>query len=286
MSILSLKNRIPSIPTDPNVIFNKGSLNALASSFIANQFKIIPPDHVAKVTDLKGIDWAKSFLWSFKFEQSSIFGKVRGANGGLKNYDLPKGYHSWFPCIDLVDSLQVVENKSIQTAFSTYDIPMGSTPKSLKISFIDDQQHTILRWFEDWMNYVLRKDVSLSGSRDLDETQIKSDTNAEGGILPLKNAARQVKYYQLNSKYTEVIERTYLVSPTGDITFNGNSSSDMLQYSIDLNIVGKSTTLVNLTSNPERGSGIGSKATKGLGQKIIDFKGGFTKNTRGINPFG
>lgn len=253
MSILSFGGRIPNpggVVKNPKNLLNKGALQALASGLIANQSRFQVAEDIPTVEKLRAIRWGKSFLWSFRFENP--------ADESL--YKVPAAFYDWFPALDIEDVLASVENYTIQGPLSSYKIPKSTRDMTFRMTFTDDQEGTLLNWFEKWMNRDMFSRFNVG--------------DIEDGVLTLEEAARKITYRRYSNTTETLIRKTYLVIPEGDLVFQGNSSSDQLTYSIQFAIVGKFPDEISQDKGGQ--NPLGSAITKAK-RTISSF---------GINPFG
>lgn len=152
------------------------------------------------VNQLRSVNWGGTWLWDIKFE------------------DMPAPFHDWFPAQDIEENVYSLESRQIEGYNSTYKIPKSTTVFDLKITFIDDELNTALRWLTVWVNSVI-----LGGGTY---------------VRPLDEVVRQVTIMKLTPDKVPVQTVSYYVYPEGAIYFHGTSDSGVPQYSVDFVIAG------------------------------------------------
>jgi len=167
---------------------------------------------MAKVTinQVRSVEWGKSYNWDLRFTEDQP--------------DSP--FDEWFPAIDVEEGIASLETFMVSDAFlSSYEIPMGTSPRTLRITFIDDAKHTLLSWMEEWVNsVVLNKRDHVSTLEKSVRTVMVRRTTGNGETIENKRIGI----------------RSYYVFPKDTISYTGNSSSDLLTYSVTFAIAGVS----------------------------------------------
>jgi hypothetical protein len=158
------------------------------------------------VEQLRAVEWGAKYLWDIKFEPT------QGA-------PLPTPFNEWFPAIDVEEDLSHVDSYSFETAQDTVKVPMHSTSLGLRVTFLDDSNHSLLNWFKDWMNLTIFNDGKFVSS--------------------VNSSIRQITLLKLNQRKEVVSNNVYWVYPEGTITFSGDGTSDHVTYNVHFVIVGK-----------------------------------------------
>ena len=171
---------------------------------------------MAKVTmnQVRSVEWGKSFNWDIQF-----FGENSP----------PSPFDTWFPAIDVEENIANIETFQVGDAFmNSYEIPSGTSPRTLRITFQDNAEHVLLGWMEEWINLFIlneRKYMSVL------ETAVRSVT-----VRKITGKGESIN----NNDSRNVTMRNYFVFPKDSISYTGNSSSDSLTYSITFAIAGVS----------------------------------------------
>lgn len=155
---------------------------------------------------VKGTQWGRSYQWRV------LFGSFEGRGRP------PSAYSDWVPVSNVSHNLGVVLSQMMELGNSGYQFPKGSSVKVGSIEFYDDDQGTLQKWFEDWINSQI-----LPG----------------GLVAPLCSTLRRLRVCRLRGdNQTFVLPKTLLVYPDGDITFTGNSDSGAVMFTVNFIIAG------------------------------------------------
>jgi hypothetical protein len=156
---------------------------------------------LTNINQIRAIEWGRTYLWDIKFP------------------DAPAPFNEWFPAVEIEENLATLESFDFEGFISTYKVPKSTTVFDLKVTFVDDIDHTLAHWLEEWIN---------------------TDMLGEGNyILPLVDCCRKVMVAKLNLK-RELIGhmKTYLVYPEGGLYFRGTSESGLPQEELTFIIAG------------------------------------------------
>lgn len=157
------------------------------------------------IDQLRQVEWGKKFLWDIKFE------------------DAPAPFDQFFPAIDIEEDKAILEHYQFERLSKAFKVPQKTGVKSLRITFADDADNTLVDWLDDWINRLV--------------------LNNDGYVSTLERASKLVTLLKLNSTREELNNQqiSYWVVPEGQVTYNGSSSSDAQSYSVTFVIVGQVT---------------------------------------------
>lgn len=159
---------------------------------------------LTNVDQLRQIEWGKTYLWDLKFP------------------DAPTPFSEWFPATDVEENLLTLTGHTFEAFLSTYSVPKSTTEFDLKITFVDDINHTLSSWFTDWVNSGI--------------------LNGGSHISTLEESVKIVYLAKLNLDKSPIKFSSYLVYPEGELYFVGNSESNLPTYNIELKIAGSVKT--------------------------------------------
>lgn len=151
---------------------------------------------VRKVID-KNIDYEDASAWEFSFQDS-----------------LPSPFASWVPATSVKLSTYTIEDEK----FDLITFPSGISLPKLSISYIDDENLTVSRYINSWINEI----VSPDGSE----------------VAALSECLRTVHFTKLKrDRQTEVVQFDAEVYPTSSIDLSGSNKGDIPERQVDFVIV-------------------------------------------------
>lgn len=162
------------------------------------------------VDQVRNIEWGRSFLWDIKFE------------GDLGGPAPPAPFSDWFPAVDVSEPTAELVTHSIDLAGSAIKVPHRSTPFDISVTFLDDHKHTLRHWLEEWINV----------------TCLKNGRQVE----VLKKCCRIMHIAKLTPQRVVFETSSYYVFPEGQVKFDGNSGSDIIQHQLSFCIAGDART--------------------------------------------
>lgn len=170
------------------------------------------------INTLRAVDWSRSYLWDIVFlGASSLNTKAEWRKGP----DYP--FDKWFPASEVEELRANLQLFDFQPPIRSMSIPKGSETPRLSISFTDDVDSTLERWFEDWVNGQI--------------------LNRGAGISPVEECLRTCMIYRLNSMHEPLYGFRYEVYPMGDLPWQGRSESSPNDYKLDFIIWDKEKIL-------------------------------------------
>ena len=156
--------------------------------------------YLKSIDQIRSIEWSRSYLWDIRFP------------------DAPSPFNEWFPAVDIEENTSILNSQEFNAGWTTFKIPYNTTLFDFKITFIDDVNHTLKSWLDNWIN----KEILSEGK----------------GTKPIKEIVKPVEVIKYNiNKEVQSMNR-YLVYPEGGIYFNGSSEAEVLTYSVTFIITG------------------------------------------------
>lgn len=197
------------------------------------------------LNQIREVEWGRSYLWDIKFTDDPIY----------QISELPAPFKDWFPAVDIDENVATLESFAFEGGQTAFRVPARTSPFELKITFLDDENYTLLDWVRTWINKDILKDgagtvATLAEAiktveivrmrpirRSIQESLLKSATSySPTGLVPYADLS--IPYQTGRSRGDVVESSTYQVYPDGPINFNGNSNSDIPIYTVNFNIVG------------------------------------------------
>lgn len=199
--------------------------------------------YLKDLNQVSKIQWGVTYQWDVAFDTAPEY-------NDLPNPPYP--FDTWFPATSVKENLATISSQQFEAHLTNFSIPIRTLEQTIDLTFPDDNHHTLLTFFSDWIN----KDILNNGSY----------------IAPVSDIVRKlyvVKYHvktvyktqsvtqTVNGKQTtrdkkvpastEIIPEmnVYYVYPDTTLDFEGNSDSGIHEYSITLKVVG----LVNLSKD-------------------------------------
>lgn len=129
----------------------------------------------------------------------------------------PYPYNTWFPAISFEEGLLTIETHPFDFYLQGYQTLKGTQPVSISMEIYDDDKSTLLKYFQDWVAYMI----------------------PEGQFVRcLKDIVRNLFVIKYDRQNNEISRREYLVFPTGEINDSGSSDSEPKTLSINFYCAG------------------------------------------------
>ena len=90
------------------------------------------------IEQLRSVEWGKNYLWSVRFQAKSP-------------YDLKAPFDQWFPAIEIEENISTLISLPIEAYMATYKIPKSTSVFDVRLTFMDDLNHTVFDWLDDWV---------------------------------------------------------------------------------------------------------------------------------------
>ena len=147
---------------------------------------------------LREIEWKKSHSWTVKFP------------------DAPSPFEKWFPASDITIDKYIHSPLAIQTATSEFQIPRGSGLRNIRMTFYDDENNTLLRWFTSWVNGDILNDGEY--------------------VTSIDQSVRELDLQKLGRE-KEILETSrFWVFPVDTLPESYTSESSIVQYEVSFYI--------------------------------------------------
>lgn len=160
------------------------------------------------INQIRTVKWGKPYLWDVRFH----------AEG---DYAIPQPFNNWFPAVEVEENVLTLESYNFDAFISTYKIPKSTTLFDIKITFLDDENHTLMGWLRDWVNITILNDENYVSRV------------ADPGVL------RTIQIAKVNSKKEQIYVDSYFVYPEGALYFQGTSDSGAQMMIMTFIIVGQ-----------------------------------------------
>lgn len=216
---------------------NYANLNSLLESTLGlNEFGI---------GQLRSVEWSRKYLWSVKFLDEHAPGSVF-RNEPLKDNPTFAGsqvpdepFGDFFPAADIDIDESTMRTRSEDGYYGPIEFPEDTDVKSMRLTFMDDQNNTLYKFFKDWINIRItgRRRYTLPITECLKQVEVRKlklvsigefATGLAGDLGPGEP--------QGNGSIADIDQ--YWVFPRGAIQYNANSQSETHLYSVELVIAG------------------------------------------------
>ena len=152
---------------------------------------------------MRNINWSRSYLWEVELDDVPPPFNKEGGFG--------------FPAIEVDDTLALGSTFDFEAGINLLRVPQKKYSYDLKLTFYDDEQGTLEKFFEKWFNEIYNNDY---------------------GVLPVEAAVKMLVVRKLNSKREIILSRNYLVYPNGTILGVNRTDSGPRQFMVDFVISG------------------------------------------------
>lgn len=152
---------------------------------------------------MRNINWSRSYLWEVELDDVPPPFNKEGGFG--------------FPAIEVDDTLALGSTFDFEAGINLIRVPQKKYSYDLKLTFYDDEQGTLEKFFEKWFNEIY---------------------DNERGVIPVEAAVKMLLVRKLNSKHKIILTRKYLVYPNGTILGVNRTDSGPRQFMVDFVIAG------------------------------------------------
>lgn len=174
------------------------------------------------ITAIRNIEVEKRYLWVVDF--------IPGAN----SITPPAPFDDIFPASEVNIPFTNLSTDNIGFGQTELQIPKNETARDLSITFYDDEQRTLLKWFSDWMRLDIKNNGAyMSGVNDQHQAVAADSFGNQRRVYP----TRQIRLSLLDSYRSEVAHYNYLIFPKDSIDFAGSQVSEATQYTLNFAIV-------------------------------------------------
>lgn len=152
---------------------------------------------------MRNINWSRSYLWEVELDDVPPPFNKEGGFG--------------FPAIEVDDTLALGSTFDFEAGINLLRVPQKKYSYDLKLTFYDDEDGTLEKFFEKWFNEIYDNDR---------------------GVIPVEAAVKMLLVRKLNSRRKIILTRKYLVYPNGTILGVNRTDSGPRQFMIDFVIAG------------------------------------------------
>lgn len=157
---------------------------------------------------LRQIEWSASYDWEIRIDDPS----------------LPNPFNEFFPVITVDEEIGNVESQTFEIYNRTYSVPSGLGQNEMTITFYDDDNHTLEKWMDNWIN-----------------NEIFHQDEANTYVSTLKEACKELHLVKLDRKQATKRLTTHIVYPNGQFQFSGSTEADATIFTVQFNIVATKT---------------------------------------------
>lgn len=183
-------------------------------------------------------------MWDVRF--SGGVGGIEGGVGGIEEETAnsrkpssdqkpPKPFDSWFPAISIGIDLGTVVPLELQTSVGEFAVPQKFSRRSMVMQFADDENSTLERWFENWINGIIFPKTSNSFPYNGAVVSTLAESWRRVEVARLSSGAeersRAIAFSEVGANVT-----SYLVFPEGKLEFSGTSESGLRIYTLQFAI--------------------------------------------------
>lgn len=202
------------------------------------------------ITQIRSVEWEKKFLWIVDFV----------------DFKPPAPFNEFFPANDITIPFGVLESHQIDLAQDVVNVPLRVVSGEITMTFYDDENRTLLKWFSDWMNLdIANNGKFVSGLAD-EHQSVSADSFGE---VRKVRPVRQMRFAGLDAGRDETLVHNVWVYPDGEISFNGAQVSDAQTYTISFKVVKDSIKENALREKPKQQDLLSTESLKSLVGRFI-----------------
>lgn len=213
------------------------------------------------IDQMRSVEWGRKYLWAVRF-----------LNAGRGIGDVPPApFNDFFPASDVEFPIVNLNSFNFELGQSGYRIPQRSESRQISITFFDDINSNLLKWFRDWIEIdILNRGRFISCLNDNHYlSEIDSSRSEDSfGLVRRVHPTRVIQIEQLlpDLEPTGISYNLY-VYPEGEINFTGASASEATTYTVNFVIVGEKDQ-AKIEKNSKQESKLKQTGIKTLGRFI------------------
>jgi hypothetical protein len=185
---------------------------------------------VSGITAIRNVEYDKRYLWVIDFPDT---------------FAPPSPFDDFFPISDITLPFASVNEKLLPYGQSELSIPINESTRDMSITFYDDKDQTLFKYFKDWMQLDIKNNGQfMSGLQDSHTTVARDSFNNVRRVWPTRTI-RLIKY---DAYRTETAFYRFSVYPKGTLDFVGSQASEAQDYTVTFAIVD------DLSSKPKKAS--------------------------------
>lgn len=158
------------------------------------------------------IDWSRAYHWDVKFEK---FGTAPAP---------PPPFDKWFPAVSVDLTVYNMASFNFSSPVMTHTIPQSTTTLSLPVTFLDDENLTLMKWVRDWVN----KDLF----------HLAEDNPYLGYTSEVVRPMHLARFKWVKFKKVLVDYKLYWVYPDGSLMDGLVSESATTQHTVTFQVTG------------------------------------------------
>jgi len=143
------------------------------------------------------VEYGKSYNWDIRFLES----------------DFPSDFRKWFPAISVKEPLIDPETYSFNIGNISLDIVSGYKQPVLSLEFYDNDKGELAEYIRNWINNFCLGKFTF--------------------VRPIEECLKTVEVIRTDNKGKTSIKTTYKVVAKSSMVRESNSSSNIIQYSVD-----------------------------------------------------
>lgn len=157
--------------------------------------------YLKNVDEIRAVEWYRSYLWDIVFPEA------------------PSPFNKWFPAVDVEETLYNLDTFAFEGGMSSFEVPKGTTPLQLSVTFKDNEDLVLHNWLSDWVNKTILNDGMY--------------------VTPLEECVKIIQVAKLKPNRAVFSEISYQVIPKGSLSFHGTSDSSSESNTISFVVIGK-----------------------------------------------
>lgn len=168
---------------------------------------------------IRSIEFDKKYLWRVKFLPEI----------SLNALNVPPYFIGFFPVQEITIDQAMLNSGEENFYLSALKFPKNTSPKSIKISFLDDDKASMNKWFTDWIELdILNCGRFISCIFDKHKR-----VKGFGNVQPL----RKIMVEKLDVEGNPIYASMYDVVPASNFVWGGNQESALQSYDMELTII-------------------------------------------------
>lgn len=185
------------------------------------------------ISTVRSVDWDRRYLWLAEFDKDTLLP--------------PAPFKEWFPAnsVSINDTSQSKEE--FKFGQQHLSIPTSQSGAStLSITFYDDINRTLQKWFTDWIRLDIQNNGQyISGLDDDHDAEAADSFGTQRRVWPV----RTINIIYLNLDRSNYITKRYSIVPDGDFSKELSQASEAVEYTLTFSIVGEGVGASGSTDN-------------------------------------
>lgn len=180
------------------------------------------------IETIRRVDYAAQYLWTMDF---------------ISGPKPPAPFDRFFPASDITLQTGISNLQRFEMAQSAFSVSRNSGPKSIDVTFYDDENRSMLTWMQDWINLdIYNNGHFVSGNADkhpLVDSSGKPNSAVKDSFGKTRVVAptRQIRIVLLDRFKDEAIVYNLGILPEGEISISGSQASEASTFSVKFEVV-------------------------------------------------